>query len=122
MSIFSYCTCLHASRQIPEWLEQLHRHVAADIIGPWLVVTEMQPPRTLELMVELEASGWERCRELATAGKLPATMPRENCRITTAACLESMLDVTFTTRCGAILLFTNVTGAPHTETLVHECE
>jgi hypothetical protein len=57
MSIFSYCTCLHASRRIPEWLEKLHRHIAADIIGLLMVVTEMQPPRILERMVELEASG-----------------------------------------------------------------
>jgi hypothetical protein len=42
-----------------QWRETLHmhRHIAADIIGPWFVVTEMQPSRILERMVELEASG-----------------------------------------------------------------
>jgi hypothetical protein len=33
---------------------KLHRHIAADIIGSWLLL----PPCTLERMIELEASGW----------------------------------------------------------------
>jgi hypothetical protein len=71
ISIFSYCTCLHASRQLPEWQAKLHRHIAADIIGPWMVVTEMQPPRILERM-KRRVRDEKRCRDLATAGKLSA--------------------------------------------------
>jgi hypothetical protein len=93
---------LHASQRIPEWMNKLHRHIAADIIGPWMVVTEMQPPRILERIVELEASGRERCRDVVMAGKLPAMMPSGQCHVTIAACFGSMWDLIFAMRACAM--------------------